>query len=100
VESPVIAVHGVVPTLELQAAREAQKAGKAIVLQLISRHPDSDSVTFGLEAPYVAGMTIDGKTGRITWTVQPGQRGKISFGASVADTDGTKVTKTFEVVVE
>ncbi|MBP8980315.1 MAG: hypothetical protein KBG09_03615 [Syntrophobacterales bacterium] len=100
VESPVVAVHGVPPTLELQAAREAPKAGKAVELQLTSRYPDSDAVTFRLEAPQVAGMTIDGKTGRISWMIQPGQRGKISFGASVEDTDGTKVTKIFEVAVE
>ncbi len=100
VESPVIAVHGVPPTLELQAVREAPKAGKAVELQLISRHPDSETVTFRLETPQVAGMTIDGKTGRISWMIQPGQRGKISFGVSVEDTDGTKVTKIFEVAVE
>lgn len=100
VESPVVAVHGVPPTLDLKASREARKAGKAVELQLISQHPDSESITFGLDSPLVDGMAIDNRTGRITWSIQPGHAGKIRFGAFVADADGTKVTKTFEVTVE
>ena len=100
VESPVIALYSVPPTLDLTASREVKKAGKAVELQLVSQHPDSNSITFGLDSPLIDGMTIDGRSGKITWSIQPGQTGKIRFGAFVEDADGTKVTKTFEVTVE
>ena len=100
VESPVLAIHGSAPTLELKASREVRKTGKAVELQLVSQHPDSVSISFGLDSPVVDGMTIDSRTGRITWTIQPGQTGKIRFGAFAEDADGTKVTKTFEVTLE
>ncbi|MCX6983475.1 MAG: putative Ig domain-containing protein, partial [Lentisphaerae bacterium] len=63
-------------------------------------HPDSDGITFSLEAPLVPGMSIDGQTGKITWIIPPNQKGTIRFGAAVEDTDKTKVTKIFEITVE
>jgi hypothetical protein len=100
VESPVIAVHSVPPSLELTAMRQVRKAGKPVELQLVSRHPDSDGVAFSLEAPLVAGMTIDKDSGKITWTPPADQKGSIRFGAAVEDTEKTKVTKVFEMSVD
>jgi hypothetical protein len=100
VESPVTALYGIPPTLDLKTSREARKEGKAFELQLISQQPDGEDVTFGLDTPIVTGMSVDGKTGKITWMIQPGQKGTIRFGAFVEDTDGTKVTKTFELTVD
>jgi len=100
VESPVIAIHGIPPSLDLQAPLKKTKVGAPLELQLVSIHPDSDTITFSLEAPLLPGMSIDGQTGKITWLVPPNQKGTIRFGAAVEDTDKTKVTKTFDLNVE
>ena len=101
VESPIVAVHSAPPSLELKAMeRQARKVGDPIELQLIGYDPDGDTVRFSLETPLVSGMSIDGQTGKITWTIQPNQKGIIRFGAAVEDTDKNKITKTFEISVE
>ena len=100
VRSPFVVVHSITPSLELKAARQAIKAGEPLEFQLVSVHPDSDNVTFSLEAPIVPGMSIDGPSGKITWITQPDQKGTISFRAAVEDADKTKVKKTFEIKVE
>lgn len=99
VNSPVVAVYGVTPSLELNAMGRRLKAGEPLVLQLSSDHPETAQVTFRLEPPSITGMTIDNKTGKITWIVQPGQEGTLQFGASITDTDGTKVTRIFDINV-
>lgn len=100
VESPMAFVYGIPPTLDLKEERQARKAGEPAELQLISLHPDSEEgVTFSLEAPIVPGMSIDGRTGRITWIIQPDQKGTIRFGAAVEDADKTKVTRTFDLTI-
>lgn len=99
VESPVAFIYGIPPTLDLKAERQARKAGEPAELQLISLHPDSEGVSFSLEAPIVPGMSIDGQTGRITWIIHPDQKGTIRFGAAVEDTDKTKVTRTFDITI-
>jgi hypothetical protein len=78
VESPVAVIYGIPPSL----------------------HPDSAGVTFTLEAPIVPGMSIDNRTGKITWIIQPDQKGKVRFGAAVEDSDKTKVTKVFDITFE
>ena len=100
VESAVIVIHGIPPSLDLQAPLKKTKVGTPLELQLVSVHPDSDTITFSLEAPLLPGMSIDGKTGKITWLVPPNQKGTLHFGAAVEDTDKTKVTKTFDINVE
>jgi hypothetical protein len=100
VESPVAAVYGSPPSLDLQVPPKTKKAGDPLELQLVSLHPDSASVTFTLEAPIVPGMSLDKQTGKITWIIQPGQKGKIRFGAAVEDSDKTKVTKVFDITLE
>jgi alkyl hydroperoxide reductase subunit AhpC len=69
-------------------------------MQLVSRHPDSDSITFSLEAPTVPGMSIDPNSGKIKWIIQPDQQGTIRFGAAVEDTEQTKVTRIFNITIE
>jgi hypothetical protein len=79
---------------------KTRKAAEPLELQLVSFHPDSDSITFSLEAPLVPGMSVDSLTGKITWIVAPNQKGTIRFGAAVEDADNTKVTKIFDIVME
>ena len=100
VESAVIVIHGIPPSLDLQAPLKKTKVGDPLELQLVSIHPDSDAITFSLEAPFLHGMSIDSKTGKITWLFPPNQKGTLHFGAAVEDTDKTKVTKTFDIKVE
>jgi len=99
-ESPIISIHSASPILELKAASQKRKVGESIEMQLLASDPDGDAVTFSLEVPTVEGMIIDKTTGKITWRPRPDQRGKIRFGAAAEDTDKTKVTKVFEVMVE
>lgn len=99
-EGPLIVIHGIPPSLELKAPLQKTKVGEPQAFQLVSLHPDSDGVTFRLEDPLVPGMSIDGPTGKITWTIPPNQKGTVRFGASVEDNEKTKVAKTFELKVE
>jgi len=100
VESPVIIIYGIPPSLDLQAPLRKTKIGEPLELQLVSLHPDGDGITFSLEAPLVPGMSIDSRTGKITWIIPPNQKGTIRFGAAVEDTDKTNVRKTFDITVE
>jgi len=100
VESSFIAVHSIPPSLELQRTHQNARSGK-VFLQLTSIHPDSNKMRFDLAEPYVSGMTIDNQSGKITWVIQPEQKGATRFGASVEDEDNTvKITKEFEIVIE
>jgi hypothetical protein len=100
VDSPVALIYGIPPSLDLQAPLKKTKAGEPLELQLVSLHPDSDGITFSLEAPLVPGMSIDSRTGKITWIIPPNQKGTTRFGAAVEDTDKTKVIKTFDITME
>ncbi len=100
VDSPIIAIHGIPPSLELKAMRRARKTGEPIELQLVGTAPDAEKVTFSLEDPRVPGMTIDKESGKITWLLQAGQKGSFRFGAAVEDDNGTKTTKIFDITAE
>jgi hypothetical protein len=100
VESPMVAIHSIPPSLELKPMRKARKTGEPIELQLVGVAPDGDQVTFSLEAPHVPGMIIDERSGKITWLLKPGQKGSFRFGAAVEDDNGTKIAKTFDVTVD
>jgi len=100
VASPVIAIHSLPPSLELTAMRRVRKTGEPVELQLAGVAPDGEQVTYSLEAPHVPGMTIDKQSGKISWSIQPDQKGVIRFGAAVEDDNGTKVTKIFDVTVD
>lgn len=100
VSSPLVAIQSIPLSLELQAMRLARKNGAPIELQLVSIAPDSEQVTFSLEPPLVPGMTIDKRSGKITWVLQPDQKGTVRFGAAVEDDNRMKVTNNFEVKVD
>jgi hypothetical protein len=100
VESPAVAVHSIPPTLDMKMPRQTRKASEPLEIQLVSLHPDSDGITFSLEAPVVPGMSIDPNSGKITWVIQPDQKGTIPFGAVVEDTEKTRVTGIFNITVE
>jgi hypothetical protein len=100
VESPLVAVHSVPPSLELKTMRQARKTGEPIELQLVGVAPDGDLVAFSLEPPLVPGMTIDKRSGKISWLLQPDQKGSIRFGAAVEDNNQTKVTRIFDITAE
>jgi hypothetical protein len=100
VASPLVAIHSIPPSLELKAMRQARKTGEPIELQLVGAAPDGDQITFSLEVPHVPGMTIDQRSGKISWRLQPDQKGVFRFGAAVEDDNGTKVTKIFEITAE
>ncbi|MFH1080969.1 MAG: putative Ig domain-containing protein [Pseudomonadota bacterium] len=100
VESPIVAVHSIPPTLDLKMPRQTRKASEPLEFQLVSLHPDSDGVTFSLEAPIIPGMSIDPNSGKITWIIQPNQEGTVRFGAVAEDTEKTKVTRIFDITVE
>jgi hypothetical protein len=100
VASPLVAIHGTAPSLELNAMRRARKAGESIELQLVGVAPDGGQIAFSLEPPLVSGMTIDRRSGKISWPLQPDEKGSFRFGAAVEDDQGTKVTKIFDITVE
>ena len=100
VESSVVAIHSIPPSLELKPMRKARRTGEPIELQLVGVAPDGDQVVFNLEPPYVPGMTIDKHSGKITWLLQPEQKGSLRFGAAVEDDNGTKIAKIFDVTAD
>ncbi len=100
VESPMVAIHSIPPSLELKAMRKARKTGEPIELQLVGVAPDGEKVAFSLEAPHIPGMTIDKSSGKITWILEPGQKGSLRFGAAVEDDNGTKIARIFDVTVD
>lgn len=97
VRSQPVVVQSIPPTLELKSVKYFLIKDEPITLQLISEHPDSEIVKFSLEEPLVAGMRIDEKTGKITWHIQHGQEGVITFRAAVLDNEEASVSKSFEV---
>jgi hypothetical protein len=97
-ESMFIVVHSAPPSLELRETK--QKLNNTIELQLVSKDPDNDKVTFSLEEPYPEGITINKETGKITWKPEKKEKRTYKFRASATDIDGVKTTKTFEFIVE
>jgi len=100
VESPAVAIHSIAPSLELEIKPPAAGSTEPAELKLVSVAPESTKLTFKLEPPLLAGMTIDANSGKIAWPREKGQRGVFHFGASVQDDNGTKVTKTFDVTIK
>ncbi|MGO9951197.1 MAG: Ig domain-containing protein [Dissulfurispiraceae bacterium] len=71
-------------------------ADKVIEIQLIGSDPAGSKITYALEAPFLEGMTIDKNTGKIIWEPANFVPGQYNFGASAANSDGSKVTGTFQ----
>jgi hypothetical protein len=98
VESPVAAIHSEPPTLSLEPARLPIRSGESIPLRMVGEDPDGMDITFSLEQPFVEGMIIDERSGEIIFTPSEDQKeGTIFFGAAVENSEGTKVTKIFEL---
>ncbi len=97
-ESQIVFIHGLPPTLEMKILTPKIRLGEPFEIQLITAAAsDSDKVVYSLISPFVEGMTIDGYTGKIIWTPPRVFKGKLLFGATVADTDGNKTTRVFEL---
>lgn len=90
-----IRIRAVPPSLDLRLTDDKFISGKPFECQLISKHPDSETVTFSLEEPKIEGMTINAKTGQITWSIPTDQKKTLQFGASVIDPRENKTTKIF-----
>lgn len=98
--SGTVVIQNSVPTLDMKVVLQKQKIDAPIELQLTGSDPDGDKITFSLEEPLLEGMTIDKETGKIIWKRQKQQKGTYQFSASASDSDGAKITKTFELKIE
>ncbi|MDR2861608.1 MAG: hypothetical protein LBV07_03550 [Syntrophobacterales bacterium] len=88
-------IRAVPPSLDIQGTKDNISPGEPFTCQLVSKHPDSETVTFSLEEPKLEGMTIHEKTGLITWSIPETKKTTWEFGASVVDPAGNKTIKTF-----
>jgi hypothetical protein len=96
-ESQTVVVHSLPPSLEMKIITSQIRLGQPVEIQLTGAAPDGEKVGFSLISPYVEGMTIDAGTGKILWTPRRVLKGKLPFGAAIADTDGNKTMKVFEL---
>jgi len=72
--------------------------GEFYTYQVMASDPDEDSLTFSLKsAP--EGMSIDSKTGMITWTVPQDFKGKASITVSVTDGSGGEATQDLTLTI-
>ncbi|GER92311.1 hypothetical protein A45J_2666 [hot springs metagenome] len=97
-ESRFVVIHSAPPSLDLIETK--QKLNNTIELQLVSKDPDNDKVTFSLEEPVIKGMSIDKETGKIIYKPEKKEKGTYKFRASATDIDGAKITKTFEFKID
>lgn len=66
--------------------------------QVTAEDPDNDPLTFSIEgAP--SGMSIDAKSGLITWTIPQGVSGDFTFKVVADDGKGGKVSQTVPLVL-
>jgi len=96
-ESKTVVIYSLPPSLEMKILTPQVRMGLPIEIQLTGAAPDGDKVVYSLISPFVEGMTIDGNTGKIIWTPPRVLKGKLLFGAAVADTDGNKTMKVFDL---
>lgn len=73
VESPVVVIHSVPPSLELKDKRNTRLTREPLELQLVGVAPDGNQIAFSLESPYVPGMTIDERSGKKNKLVESGR---------------------------
>ena len=97
VESQIVVINGLPPTLEMKILTPQVLLGQPFEIQLTGAAPVGDKVVYSLAPPFVEEMTIDGNTGKIIWTPQRVLKGKLLFGATAADIDGNKAAKVFEL---
>ncbi len=70
--------------------------GKVMTYQVKATDPDGDPLTYSLKAG-PAGMTIDAKTGLMTWNVPADFKGKTSCTISVTDGHGGEAEYTLNI---
>jgi len=71
-------------------------SGDRYTYRVIANDPDGDPVTFSLEnAP--DGMSIDSKTGQITWQIPPETKGEFTFTVVAEDPDGDRSFQTITI---
>lgn len=72
---------------EITSVPPTSVTGGMFVYQVVAKDPDGDPIAFSLEnAP--AGMTIDSRSGRITWQAPQGQSGRVEMQVRIAADDG------------
>jgi len=96
-ESKAVLIYSLPPTLEMKILTPQIRLGQPFEIQLITAAPAGDKVVYSLISPFLEEMNIDGNTGKIIWAPKRVLKGKLLFGAAVADTDGNKTTKVFEL---
>ena len=96
-KSQIVLIYSMPLTLEMKILTPQIRLGQPFEIQLITAAPAGDKVVYSLISPFLEEMTIDGNTGKIIWTPKRVLKGKLLFGASVADTDGSTTTKVFEL---
>lgn len=96
-ESKTVVIYSQPPSLDMKIDTPQIRLGLPIEIQLSSTAPDGDKIVYSLTAPFLDGMTINGNTGKISWTPQRVIPGKLKFGAAATDTDGNKTMKVFEL---
>lgn len=84
------------PALFMSIVSNKVKKDEPIIIQLRAEDPEGDKITFSLdEAP--EGMSINPSTGRITYKLDKPGQGSVRFKASAIDSEGAKVSGTYEV---
>lgn len=61
--------------------------------------PEGDDLTWSLADPWPVGMSIDARTGMISWTPSTTQAGAVAIGLLVKDSDGGMATQRYTVHV-
>ncbi|HMK43181.1 MAG TPA: Ig domain-containing protein [Dissulfurispiraceae bacterium] len=96
-ESKFVMAVGTPPTLQL--AENRQKLDGPVKMQLIGKSDDGDEISYALKEP-LEGMTVDAKTGVITWNPDKRNPGTYSFSASAQTSDGASTTQKFTFSVQ
>ncbi|MCX8027562.1 MAG: putative Ig domain-containing protein [Thermodesulfovibrionales bacterium] len=96
INSDMIMIVNSPPSLTMSVINNKVKKNEPIMIQLKAEDPEGDKITFALDdAPN--GMSIDQSTGMITYFVDKPVQGSVRFRASATDSEGAKVSGTFEI---
>lgn len=73
--------------------------GNSYTYQVRASDPDGDPLSYALESP-VQGMTIDAKSGLVSWAAPSQFKGKQGVSVTVSDGNGGTARYTFSIVVQ